>query len=258
MSQLKYISECEFIKKTMRDAYERFLDKKDFSRMYKKAFDIVTTSDYDIEKYIIDRIKKEYAGDRILSEETNSGTAVEGRTWTVDPIDGTYNFANGIPLFGIQCALFDSGQPVTSAIYLPCKDEMYYAVIGGGAYLNDSKIMVRDTELDKCMVSFGDFPHFCPEDALLEKKIMCGISDKIARVRMFGAASVDFAFLASGKTNGIVIFTRNKWDIAPGILLCAEAGAVIAGEHEKYSYDSKIVIAASQQNIVDMIATFLR
>ena len=81
--------------------------------------------------------------------------------------------------------------------------------------------------------------------------------DSIARIRMFGAASIDFAYLASGKTNGVVIYTRNKWDISPGILLCREAGAVLKGEHGAYSEESRVIVAVADNALYECIKDIL-
>ena len=152
--------------------------------------------------------------------------------------------------------MFDNGEPVVAAIYLPVFNEMYYATKGGGAYMNGSKISTHFTSLDKSIISFGDFPHSRPNDIRDERIIMNEMYNHIARVRMFGAASIDFAYLASGKTQGTVIFTRNKWDISPGILLCKEAGAIVIGDKGEYTHESRYVIAVADESIVSNINTF--
>ena len=190
---------------------------------------------------------KKYPNDKILSEETNSDTVVEQCAWTIDPIDGTYNMANGIKMYGIQCAMYEDGKLNLAAIYLPHFDELYYAKSGEGAYLNDEKLNVKKSPLDHCIVSMGDFPHSRPDDAAQELQLISTLSEKIAKIRMFGAACMDFAFVAAGKTSGTVIFTKNKWDIAPGILLCQEAGALIKGDNGDYTEKSNVVIVASSE-----------
>ena len=119
-----------FIIDTIKDAYVKYgkLDKN--SLVDKAAYDLVTSTDFNIEKYIISQILKQYPNDKILSEETNSNTIVEQCTWTIDPIDGTYNMANGIKMYGIQCAMYEDGKLELAAIYLPHFDEFYYAKSG--------------------------------------------------------------------------------------------------------------------------------
>ena len=242
-----------FIIETVKDAYVKYgkLDKN--SLVDKAAYDLVTSTDFNIEKHIISEIQKKYPNDKILSEETNSDTVVEQCTWTIDPIDGTYNMANGIKMYGIQCAMYIDGKLNLAAIYLPHFDELYYAKSGEGAYLNGEKLNVKRSPLDHCIVSMGDFPHSRPDDAAQELHLISTLSEKIAKIRMFGAACMDFAFVAAGKTSGTVIFTKNKWDIAPGILLCQEAGAFIKGDNGDYTEESNVVIASSSEELYQAI-----
>lgn len=276
-----YSNELEFITNTIKDAYASCTDtisvkfsgadsdtifESDSFCMDKSSFDIVTTLDFNIEKFIIEKIHKTYPDDMILSEETMPDTTINNekseaksenlpsvRTWTIDPIDGTFNMAAGMPLYGVQCSMFENSETVIAAIYLPILNEIYTAAKDGGAYLNGNKIHTHFTSLDKSIVSFGDFPHSRPDDISDERIIMNELYNHIARVRMFGAASIDFAYLASGKTQGTVIFTRNKWDISPGILLCKEAGAIVVGDNGDYTPESRYVIAVADKQLVTVL-----
>ncbi len=244
-----------FIINTIKDAYTNFGKYDKTSLTDKAAFDLVTSTDFNIENYIISKIKEQYPQDIILSEETNSDTVVaQGLcTWTIDPIDGTYNMANGIKIYGIQCAVYMDGALNLAAVYIPHFDELYYAKSGEGAYLNGERITVKPNSLDHCVVSMGDFPHSRPKDIEQELKVITALSAKIARVRMFGAACMDFACVASGKTSGTVIFTKNKWDIAPGILLCKEAGALLKGNNGDYTDESNVVIAVATEELYQTV-----
>ncbi|MBQ7383271.1 MAG: inositol monophosphatase [Clostridia bacterium] len=247
---------CErlnFITEAIKAAYAKHGQLDENSLSDKSRFDLVTSTDYNIEEYLIGQIRLRYPDDKILSEETNNATVIDGKTWTIDPIDGTYNMANGIRIYGIQCAMYDGGKPVLCAIFLPHFDELYYAEAGKGAYLNGKPIGVKPRDLSHCTVSFGDFPHTRARDFELEHKIMKSLSSKIAKIRMFGAACMDFTCVASGKTSGTVVFTKNKWDITPGILLCREAGALIMDTVGEYSEDSAEVIAVSSRELYDCI-----
>ncbi len=224
-----------------------------FSQVRDKGrFDLVTDADENIEAFLIRRIRQEFPEDRILSEETGSHTKIEGRTWTVDPIDGTVNMAKGLPLFGIQCALFDESECVMSAIWLPVFDECYTAVKGEGAYCNGQPLEVRSSEAERTVVSFGDFSHQRPDDFADEHRMLRSLSPHVAKIRMFGSAAVDFAAVAGGAVNATVLFTRNQWDLAPGILLAREAGAVITDlEGGEYTTKSRGVIAAADRALAD-------
>ncbi len=249
---MSYTKELTFITEQVHTAYRTFCDMKRTVHE-KAAFDVVTELDTSIEQYLSEKILSQFPDDRILGEEFSSKEAVQGRTWTIDPIDGTYNMSRGIALHGVQAALYDEGEIVAGVIYLPHFDELYTAEIGKGAYLNGTRIYAKSVPLDQCIVSFGDYPHSNETNMTLEKKIVAELSDKIARVRFYGAACVDFAWVAAGRNNGYVVFTKNKWDIAPGILLCREAGASIRSLAGDYTADSNEVIVTTTEELYENI-----
>lgn len=248
-----YKREVLVIVDAIQNAYRNCYKCESFITSDKGIFDVVTSNDYMIEDYIIKAIRCHFPNDTILSEETLSDTAVENRTWTIDPIDGTYNMSRAIPLFGVQCSLYVEGKTVLAVIFLPVFNEIYAAVSGEGAFLNNERIYVKSTPLDHAIVSFGDFSHKRPNDFYDEQQLMHLLSEQIAKVRMFGAASIDFAYLASGKTDAAILFTKNKWDIAPGILIAKEAGAYIASPDGAYCTDSRAIIATSNNELMEYI-----
>lgn len=248
-----YKHEMAFITESIYSGYDMFFQKGIEKSKDKSEYDIVTSVDYGIESYLIDRLKAEFPDDKIHSEEYNYETEITGRTWTIDPIDGTVNMANGLPIFGVQCALIENGAPVLGVIYLPTIKELYTAVKGCGAYLNGNQIRVSTNDIAHSILSFGDFPHKRIEDATIEYKMIGKLSQKISRIRMFGAASVDFAFVAAGRTSGTVIFTKNKWDIVPGMIICKEAGAHIMSLKGEYSFNDNVIIAVANKDLYNEI-----
>ena len=249
-----YEEELNFISKTMTDGYYKCLrEQNSITAQDKSEFDLVTELDFAIEKYIINSIKQKYTFDVILSEEFNSKTEVKQRTWTIDPIDGTVNMALGMPFFGIQCSLIVDAEIVLGCIFLPKFNELYTAVKGCGAYLNGERIFVKERNISHAVLSFGDYPHSRKEESDIQHKMIKSLKDSVSKIRMFGATSIDFAFLASGRTSGLVIFTKNKWDIAPGIVICKEAGARVSSLNGEYSYDENAVIATAGKVIADKI-----
>jgi len=253
---MNYDLELRTIVEAMKAAYGKFYTHAIDTCREKAQYDVVTNIDYNIEAYIINILTEAFPEDRILSEETNADTLIEGRTWTIDPIDGTYNMTKGIPLFGVQCSLFEHNEVVAAAVYLPYFNECYTAVKGHGAFLNQNKISVTPTDLEHSVVSFGDFPHFRANDRIDELKIVTKLADSIAKIRMFGSACIDFCYLAAGRTNGVVIFTKNKWDISPGILIAKEAGAFIHSLEGAYTDESQVVIATATQELYGHIRDF--
>ena len=249
-----YEEELEFISGAMVDGYNKCLkDIFPITARDKSEFDLVTELDFSIEKYIMDSIGQKYPSDSILGEEFNSDTVLKQRTWTIDPIDGTVNMASGMPFFGVQCSLIAAGEPVLGCIYLPEFKELYTAVKGHGAYLNGKRICVKEKDASHSVLSFGDYSHSRKSESDVQHKMIGVLKNKVSKIRMFGAASIDFAFLAAGRTSGLVIFTKNKWDITPGIVICKEAGAVLSSLNGEYSFDENVVIAAAGNAIKEEI-----
>lgn len=251
---MRYEKELEFIKEKIEFAYEKFAsDTRTVTQ--KRAFDLVTDLDLNIEKYLTAEIKKAFPCDTVQGEEFSSTPKTEGRVWSLDPIDGTCNMANGSKLYGVQAALLENNEAVVGVVYLPHFGEWYYAVKGEGAWCNGEKIHVNDgVELQNALVSVGDYPHRNVETARIEHEAIRMIFPKIAKIRMFGGACMDFAFTASGKTHASVIITRNVWDIAPGLLLCQEAGALACNlQGGTFRFGDDGVIAAANQEVFDLV-----
>ena len=251
MSEKAYERELAFLGQTVTEAFaahgkmEKVTDKT--------AFDLVTDADVAIERHVTRRIREEFPGDGILGEEDNPKTAVGGRTWTVDPIDGTVNMAHSIRLFGVQCSLTEDFEPVVSVIYLPVFGELYSAVNGRGAFCGEKRLRAAKREPEKAIVSFGDLSHTHADDFTDQMRMMFYLSPKVSKLRMLGCAAVDFAALAAGKLDGTVFFTKNLWDLAPGMLLAKEAGCEICSPEGGYTPDSRAIIIASTHEIAELI-----
>ena len=124
----------------------------------KGSYDLVTSLDYEIENYIIRNILKYFPNDNIISEETKSKNVLKERNWIIDPIDGTCNFANNIPIYGVQLAFLHYSDPIFSFILHPTMNELFFAEKGKGALLNGEKIVIKgDTTINQAIITLGDF-----------------------------------------------------------------------------------------------------
>ncbi|MBE6712624.1 MAG: inositol monophosphatase [Ruminococcaceae bacterium] len=247
------MKELTFLKGVLPRAYSRFCDGEVIVSD-KAAFDVVTNVDKEIELYFAEELKKAFPEDALLGEEFSADQELAPRTWILDPIDGTYNFSIGSRLFGLQAAFMENGETVASVIYLPNFGELYEATKDGGAFCNGNRLFVSDRKIRDSIVSFGDLPHARPHDAAEQGRMMQKAYSAIARLRMYGAACLDFANLASGKTEGVVLFTRNKWDLAPGLLLSREAGAVLLGvDGEPYTFSSRGIFACNRRELYEAL-----
>ena len=252
---MNYEKELRFIVEKIKEAYNRFAVTGPQDIRSKSAFDLVTEVDVNIEKHLTEAILAAFPGDKIHAEEMSSTQEITGRTWVIDPIDGTNNFAHDIPTYGIQCCLFDGGEPRMAIIWLPCQDELYTAIEGQGCYLNGQKVTVNKAfTADTAVISVGDFTHKSDRLAALQYKAVGYLYPRVAKLRMYGAASVDYAWFVSGRLAATVFTTRNLWDIAPGILLSREAGAIIMGlDGKPYDYSKEGVMLAANEEIADLM-----
>ena len=209
--------------------------------------DFVTASDKKVEKILIDELKNARPNYSILSEEAGEIKKEDEFKWIIDPIDGTSNFLHGIPHFAISIGLEHKNEIICGIVYDPIKDEMFTAEKGNGAYLNNQRIRVSArSELKNCMIFTGGPKH----DALDKEKSMeeyNNFSSKIlAPIRKLGSASLDIAYVASGRCDGFWQRNLNYWDFAAGIILVKEAGGFITDFNGENKYiDNKTILVTN-------------
>lgn len=182
--------------------------------------DLVTNLDLKIEKFLIDEIKKEYPDFDIVSEEYNTNNQVTDNCFIIDPIDGTINFANNLPLWGIQIACVKNGKTIASVISLPRINEFYYAD-ETGAYLNDKMIKVNEVPFKNTLYAI---------DGNNNLPCMQRMRKYSSNRRNFGGVCVSMAFMACGRIHGAVFRSDKPWDYEPGLFLCKMAGASICNK----------------------------
>lgn len=190
--------------------------------------DLVTEVDELCEKYITEAIGSSFPGHAILAEEGGeAGTETGARSnyqWVVDPLDGTTNYSQGIPIFAVSIALRHRDRTVLGIVYQPLLGEMFSAVKGGGAYLNDSPISVAEKELLKESVLATGFPYDKSTHEENNVKYFAHFLPRIRGIRRLGAASYDLASVAAGRFDGFWELKLSPWDVEAGILLVQEAG----------------------------------
>ena len=211
--------------------------------------DFVTASDKRVEKVIIGDLEKtEYS---ILSEEAGP---IEGKykdkRWIIDPIDGTFNFLNGLPHFAISIAYEEKSEIVSGIIFDPIKNEMYFAEKGNGAYLNNSRIRVSNKSDFKiaCLVTGGPKATSKAKESILDeyKKISMKTN---AHIRKSGSAALDLAYVATGRYDGCWQREINYWDIAAGIIIVKESGGFVENIKDKEFNMEKLDILATNSKI---------
>lgn len=190
---------------------------------YKNDWSVVTEADLAVDRYISGELKRRYPGDRILSEELSpfleaaKGELIEGPTWIVDPLDGTTNFTLGLPFWGILLARTQSGIPDLTVMYFPVLDELYTAMDGQGAYLNQEPIHTSQSPSNSTPTFFA-----CCSRAhrMYEIKIPY-------KTRILGSAAYTFCLVGRGSALIGLEATSKIWDIAGPWLLIKESGGII-------------------------------
>jgi len=197
-----------------------------FTRTQKANGDFVTEADLASEKYLIMALTPLLPGAAIVAEE--SGT--HGKSdycWVIDPLDGTTNFAHGLPYFCISVALTYQGKSVIGVVYQPLLNEYFMASRGKGAFLNGKPIKVSAIhEIKDSMVLVGlPYAKSATYSKLFEYFAL--VAKKSYSVRHFGAAALDQAYVACGRVDGVFFEDLAWWDIAAGYLLIEEAGGLV-------------------------------
>lgn len=185
---------------------------------------LVTEVDKASEALIMQIIRESFPDHFILSEEIGEVKMDSSYKWIIDPIDGTVNFANGIPLCCVSIGVEKDGEMIMGAVYNPMMQEFYFAERGQGAYLNDQRIHVStQTEvLHSCLVTGFPYTYLDMENGPLDvfsRLIRAGIP-----VRRLGSAAIDLCWVAAGRFDGFYEHRLNAWDSAAGFLLVEEAG----------------------------------
>ncbi|MFZ5609345.1 MAG: inositol monophosphatase family protein [Pseudomonadota bacterium] len=191
--------------------------------------DFVSEADRRAERLLKAELGKARPDYAFLMEETGASPGAPGAPrWLVDPLDGTSNFLHGLPHFAISIAVEEANGDVSAGvIYDPVKDEMFWAVRGEGAYLNDRRLRVSGREkLLECLLATG-IPFAGREGFDSFSHILAHVMPKVAGIRRFGAAALDLAYVAAGRYDGFWEQGLSPWDIAAGLLLVREAGGIV-------------------------------
>jgi myo-inositol-1(or 4)-monophosphatase len=213
--------------------------------------DLVTEADHASDKAIIAVIKGAFPDHFILSEETGNITTSSEYKWIIDPIDGTINFAQGIPICCVSIGLEKAGSMVAGVVYNPFMNEFFFAEKGGGAFLNDEKICVsgKKSLLNACLATGFPYSYTDSENSPLDsfgRFIRKGIP-----VRRLGSAAIDLCWVAAGRFDAFYENKLNAWDSAAGFLIVEEAGGKVTDFGNKYYSVYQPQIVASNGLIHD-------
>ena len=231
-----------------------FFGRADLRIDKKGAIDLVTEADLAVERRFRAFIAERFPEHGILAEELGA-SAPARHTWIFDPIDGTTNFAHGLPIFCASLALEIDGVIVVGAVYDPTRRELYTAERGGGAYLNGRRLEVAATmTLVDALLCTGF--HYDVHSTGEEVLGLFGAFVRRARaVRRLGSAALDLCYAAAGRFDGFWEDRLKPWDIAAGGLIVTEAGGVVSGlDGSAYAVRSGHLIATNAALLPQMLA----
>lgn len=201
----------------------------------KQTNDFVTEVDQAAEQAIIEVVREAYPEHGILAEESGSSAPEAEFQWIIDPLDGTTNFIHGFPQYAVSIGIAQNGMLQHGVIYDPNRNELFTASKGKGAYLNDRRIRVsKRVKLQESLIGTGfPFRNFDHADEYLG--MFRELTQKSAGLRRPGAASLDLAYVACGRTDAFFEMGLAPWDMAAGALMISEAGGLVSdfdGESE--------------------------
>lgn len=187
---------------------------------------LVTEYDHAAEKAIIETILGHFPSHGILAEE--SGPAKKGDIlWIIDPLDGTVNFAHGIPVFSVSIAATQGEEILCSVVYQPITEELFTAEKGKGAHLNGEQLRVSTiSDLNQAFLATG-FPYNVDQNPLHCIDTFSHMTKKGIPIRRLGSAAIDLAYVAAGRFDAYWEVSLEPWDLAGGKLLVEEAGGKV-------------------------------
>jgi len=232
--------------------------KSNFGKKYhvirKSPKEMVTEIDMKSQRIVSEMLTERYPSYGLITEEKLFSECNVGKTWIIDPIDGTHNYIAGLPFSGVSIALADSNEYQVGVVYFPMEEELYCAVHGQGAYCNSKPIFVSDNnELSKAIVNFDNQFHLSSRSFECYKELI----QKAFTTRIFGVATKDLCLTASGKIDGRVWMNTKIYDVAAGAVILKEAGGKITNfDGSPLTMDSSQVVSSNGKIHEELLAIF--
>lgn len=208
--------------------------------------DLVTEADKNAESAIFSVIRETFPQHFILSEESGEIVTDSNIKWIIDPLDGTVNFAHGIPICCVSIGVEQDGEIIMGAVYNPFMNEFFFAEKGQGATLNDNKIHISEKKelASACLVT--GFPYQWEDSPNNPIRIFEYFIKKGQPVRRLGSAAIDLCWVACGRFDGFYEHSLNAWDAAAGFIIVEEAGGKVTDfKGQRYSPYQKTLVATN-------------
>jgi len=212
----------------------------------KGEIDLVTEADLAAEKAILKMINRHFPDDALLAEESGKQGPAGARTWIIDPLDGTTNYAHGFPFFAVSIALEMENQVVAGVVYNPGMGELFEAVKGKGAFLNGESLQTSRTESLKESLLATGFPYDVHQRSDQVVSLLQRMLTRAQGIRRLGSAALDLCYVAAGRLDGFWEEDLKPWDTAAGDVIVREAGGRLTTyEGGLYTPYQKTVVASN-------------
>lgn len=223
---------------------------------HKGVIDLVTEADHRSEAYLLGQIQDRFPGHKIVAEESGESAGADGQVWYIDPLDGTVNYAHGLPIFSVSIGYCEAGKMRLGVVYDPMRDECFSAQSGSGAWLNGKPLHVSQAQnLDQALLVTG-FPYDIRTNPENNLEYYTCFALRSQGVRRLGSAALDLCYVAAGRFDGFWEIRMSAWDIAAGGLIAEQAGARVTNVAGKAAYLSppSSILAANPQIHAQMLA----
>jgi len=213
---------------------------------HKGVIDLVTEFDKRSEEVILSAVQREFPDYAVLAEESGRNKIISEFQWVIDPLDGTTNFAHGIPIFSVTISLFRNTSPILGVTYDPLRNEIFSAELGQGATLNHRPIHVStQVDLEEAVISTG-FPYDLRTNPRNNLNQFVQFQLRTRAVRHLASAALDCAWTAMGRLDGYWEFGVQPWDIGAGTLIVQEAGGRVTSVNgDEYSFPEDSILVSN-------------
>lgn len=227
---------------------------------HKGDIDLVTEIDRQSEQFIISEIKRQFPGNGIYAEESGNNSQGQRCIWYIDPLDGTINYAHGVPIFTVSIGYEEDGDLQLGVVYDPMHDECFAAQKGQGAFLNGEPIHVSDQKILLNSLLVTGFPYDVRTNPDNNFDNFARLMMSTQGVRRLGSAAMDLCYVASGRLDGFWELQIEPYDIAAGALIAREGGALVTGASGNPLKMGKAmsILAANPQIHAQILATIYK
>lgn len=211
------------------DIIQSHQNNQDFKVNFKGLNDMVTNADVESEQKIMEMILDQFPDDQFIAEESEQEVIdLDGRNWIIDPIDGTTNFVHGFPVYCVSIGFWEDGEPKVGVVLEVNSDELYWAVEGEGAFLNEDKIQVSALDDPQHALVGTGFPYDKKDSMGDYLQLFRYLLHNTQSIRRPGAAAYDLCCVAAGRFDGFYEHPLHPWDVGAAALIVREAGGVVS------------------------------